>query len=650
MGQTASGAIQHTTVASLKVPDVFWWKGEFFVPLDDGTVYAFFESFFEGSDADLFSSQISNASYTGPNGQYSGALSSVPSQTGSVPAPVRFPPFSLPAEGFGTYQFTMDVRIWESTNSSYSWWLPGQAITQSFPTPSISSVSPNSLQRGTLTDVTIAGTGLGAPDESLDAYYGITAINFSNGGLTGWVTSPQPFPTWPGPPTGNSVYATLDATAANPETYQVSLTVFGYTTNPPLTITVGDSGPNIVTITDAAENPIGSLPAGTSSYIILWGTGFGAQGSQSSVAICPTGANPCGSSDVSVTKVAFWGDHQINLLVATSPTSQGTYDVQLISGGVTGNGFLGNGGPTGAQSNRRQVEVGGTQLTLNWPSLMQIQAQATPAGGTFTESLTLIAGTTNFVSWNLPANVVTNGNTVTQYLTLLDPRPGPGGTPTAGGLAQVTVSYQPPSGSPVSKQLSVATFGLSCYNSALESEWGSPPSSCLSTTINGVTYSDLADPDPPKGLQGTYCNAFIQTVKLNGSGYLNTPQAKGQVVKYLGGDTYEVLPVLTASDGTPPVGGITLARDRNYFGTPNSDTCKPSGYGIIPTKNNVTLTLDGVANIRLANDTGACNYIFGYRLDLYQGSGKSVCQNYSNPIVVGVCSPGLALCPSQQPQ
>lgn len=53
-----AGSLQHTKTASVFVPDVAQIVSEFLTPLDDGTVYAFFTSYFIGSDADMFSSQI----------------------------------------------------------------------------------------------------------------------------------------------------------------------------------------------------------------------------------------------------------------------------------------------------------------------------------------------------------------------------------------------------------------------------------------------------------------------------------------------------------------------------------------------------------------------------------------------------------------
>ncbi len=85
---------------------------------------------------------------------------------------------------------------------------------------------------------------------------------------------------------------------------------------------------------------------------------------------------------------------------------------------------------------------------------------------------------------------------------------------------------------------------------------------------------------------------------------------------------------INGADGTPVVAGQTVARDKMNIIT---------GTGVL-------INLDEIGTNWLANDTGGA--IKGYRIDLYKGTGKAVCDNYDNIITVGTCSPGSATCPA----
>ena len=160
---------------------------------------------------------------------------------------------------------------------------------------------------------------------------------------------------------------------------------------------------------------------------------------------------------------------------------------------------------------------------------------------------------------------------------------------------------------------SIATFGMSCYMVALESDYGSEPNSCSATTIYGVRSSGVLT--NPNGLTGSYCASFIANVKLQGTGQLNS----GSYINYSPiTRNMTVVASVTGADGSLVSAGQTVARAR----------------AIIPGRG-VLVDVDGVGSGLLANDTGRA--IRGYRLDLFNEAGRAACAGYSNPIGVGTC-------------
>jgi hypothetical protein len=205
-------------------------------------------------------------------------------------------------------------------------------------------------------------------------------------------------------------------------------------------------------------------------------------------------------------------------------------------------------------------------------------------------------------------------------ITLLDPA-NPNSGPSPGGLAEVDVLYVAPSGASALKSFNVATFGLSCYFTASENDYWNGQS-CASDQ----GYSGLA-PAPP--LSGQYCNAFLHQVQVQGSGY--TRQGIGIKWDRAHKNYYTQTPIL-GGDNTPVAAGQTVARDRNII---------PIG--------GVYVTLDGVSGGTplLANDVfGNQKSNYGYRIDVYSGTGRSVCVGYPNNIVIGACNPGNPQCPA----
>ena len=255
-------------------------------------------------------------------------------------------------------------------------------------------------------------------------------------------------------------------------------------------------------------------------------------------------------------------------------------------------------------------------LTLKRLSLMQVQATATANGGTFKNSVKAQTGSNNVLVAFASGNTETSNPNVAQ---LSDPG-NPKSAPSPGGLAQVTVKYTK-SGASLSDSYKVPTFGMSCYYTTLQSDWGVAPNHCKFLKINGKKYSGTVK-NPP-GLTGTYCSSFLADVRFGqGSGELNS----GQDIQYLGG-TYKKVSAIHGKDGSVVVANKTLARSKT----------------IIPDKG-VKLDVDQIGTSLLANDIGP--KIVGYRLDYYRGVGESVCSGFSNIMSVSACTPAQTACPA----
>ncbi|MCM8622200.1 MAG: 3D domain-containing protein [Candidatus Accumulibacter sp.] len=270
----------------------------------------------------------------------------------------------------------------------------------------------------------------------------------------------------------------------------------------------------------------------------------------------------------------------------------------------------------GSSGNDSWTRIGPT-IALTRALLTIINATGTPAGGLFGFSTTLLSGS-NGVTLAQASGYTTSSNP--DYIQLT--APGGGGAPSPGGLARLVAKYTVNSAEAKNDLNTIATFGMSCYMVALESDYGTPPSSCTSTRIAGVTYSGALT--NPHGLTGTYCSSFIANVRLQGTGQLNS----GSYAHYnTSTSLIDIVTSVTGADGTAVVAGGTVARDR----------------AIIPGRG-VLVDVDGVGNGLLANDTGGA--IRGYRLDLFNGAGRAACAAYSNPHGVGVCqTPQGTTCP-----
>lgn len=157
----------------------------------------------------------------------------------------------------------------------------------------------------------------------------------------------------------------------------------------------------------------------------------------------------------------------------------------------------------------------GPTIALSRGALTSITATGTPAGGVFAFTTSLLAGA-NIATVAQAAGFTERSNPDQITLTA----PGGGGAPSPGGLERFVAKYQVEGVDATNDLNTIATFGMSCYMVALESDYGTPPAHCSSTRIGGVTYAGAVT--DPNGLTGSYCASFIANVRLQGTGQLNT--------------------------------------------------------------------------------------------------------------------------------
>lgn len=195
------------------------------------------------------------------------------------------------------------------------------------------------------------------------------------------------------------------------------------------------------------------------------------------------------------------------------------------------------------------------------------------------------------------------------------------GSPIPGGLVEFDVEYHV--NEFVSKKsFKGVNFGLSCYKLALENDNINENGDCGSIRIAGITYDGNAV--NPQGLpKGSYCNAFLADVRLQGSG----TTVGGLKVHYEGGSypnwIFSVVNSFTGSDNTPLIPFGSCARDKTIV--PRNTTVNLESYSLE------------------ANDTGGA--ILGYRIDVFGGSGRQACNNFKNIMSIGACSPSSEFCP-----
>ena len=250
-------------------------------------------------------------------------------------------------------------------------------------------------------------------------------------------------------------------------------------------------------------------------------------------------------------------------------------------------------------------------------------------------------------------------------VVLTDPL-GNTGTPTPGGLFLLDGTYFWKIGKTVYRDTDYivgATFGMSCYHTALESEWGNPlEDNCKTFTTgkppNKVTYSGVYTPDDMMEkykyqTDSAYCQAFIESVRIEGFGRLD----RTIPTKYL---------AYTSAAGKMWLADKVVGSFSNEL-TPEKSVARD--ITIIP-QNGTLINVNwigrepGRAGIGLsADDVG--KDIKGYRLDWYGGSGKVTCElpppagkkkpvGFKNPRTVGACTREQKVgedvtCPSDSP-
>lgn len=369
---------------------------------------------------------------------------------------------------------------------------------------------------------------------------------------------------------------------------------------------VGDATPEIGSV-----SPLPLQAGSLSTSIIVNGSSFGPQSSALEVG---------GSGGCQLLNLLTWSDSTITALISVpSASSWTTCTFAVESLGASGTGFQpsDSSSPESApyfdQADPDLPTGPDIELTVTRPSLTTLAATGTPSGGTYAVNVT--------GSGSGAAATISSWSSTSQNATITlgdPPNPDPTGAPSPGALASVSIAYQTTDA--VDLQIPVPTFGMSCYIIASENDYWNGQS-CTSTTIAGTTYSGTTT-NPPN-LTGTFCNAFLQQVRLQGSGQ----SLGGLLIQYnTRNSTWQVVNQIVGADGTPLVAGQTVARDRT----------------IIP-RGGVLVSLDGIGSGLLANDAGG--KIKGYRLDLFNGFGQKACANFANPIVVGACSPGNPSCP-----
>jgi 3D (Asp-Asp-Asp) domain-containing protein len=282
----------------------------------------------------------------------------------------------------------------------------------------------------------------------------------------------------------------------------------------------------------------------------------------------------------------------------------------------------------------QNVEVAQASLTIvgaaiSRQSLTQFSTSGSPQGGTFSYAAGYLSGSSSFlgepgIQFSAGVAAQTNPN----LAVLSNPANSCANqVPCAGVISAISADYSmPPENQFVlpttaAGQFNVATFGLSCYYTTAQQQWGAAPDACSTVTIQSVTYSGVASVSPPGLPDGRYCNAFLAELALQGSASLTD----GTLVQY--SPSLRVVSVITGADGTPVQAGQTIARDRNII----------PGIGVL-------VDINGLGTGLLANDTGGA--IRGYRIDYYNGVGPSACSGFSNIMGVSDCNPGNATCPS----
>jgi hypothetical protein len=325
----------------------------------------------------------------------------------------------------------------------------------------------------------------------------------------------------------------------------------------PFTITLS----NAITVYDATpviSSVVQDPPAADGSfYAEIYGTNFGSVSGV--VSVCASGTTPCTSSDVSTSQgpYSYWSDNQVNVLLIPSPTSAGTYDLQLSTLGEGGQQFVA--GPqqgSTSQSNRGQVNIN-------------------PAGATVEITNADVAA--NVIKVQLSGQSNASGMlTVTAQgdsnVTVASQVAGPGAYAfsfqrpnlTPGQYNSVQAVWNLPNAAPqATKALTFKALGstrFSTYNVPFESKCagGSQQTAYIITSVSNVSHYYTT------ALNGV----FMQQTAINGTGSSNSDRLLKAFLTINSceypqggnsGNTFYQGPSIVGSCNTPLVGGASLA-------------------------------------------------------------------------------------------
>jgi hypothetical protein len=500
-------------------------------------------------------------------------------------------------------------------------------------TPNISGISPAYLDQGNApVQIILTGTGFGA---NYSGDLNQLILTPADGGLT--VTR---IDSW----TATEVIAHLTISATARAAYAISLRSNGasgggfyspfasdqtQSISNTVNVSLYDATPIITSLT---PNPV---PPNTPSQITIVGVNFGVSGV---LTFCPNFSN-CAPIPWSTWSQDPGSGQSVTTASISAPA--GRHYIQVTSKGRSGLNFAPapNGGSSSDSSYAELDSTATISLTLTRTAVDRVTAVGSPDGGTYRTHPPAINQDTQKIlppPWGgpgVPAELQSDPSA--PAIVLRNPA-NPNTGPTPGLLKDFSTDYTVPDGSLLVPQPGVAqtfpipTFGVSCYNSALESDWGGHGTDCRGTEILGVNYAGTTPPNPPDvrlvGVTGPFCSAFLATLRLNGSGKL----IDGTLVQHDNGIVRRVDQFKTA-DNAIPIMDRTIARDRKIM----PKTAPP-----------VNVILKGIANDNSLEATDTGGAILNNRIDLYRGIGRAVCAGWPNPMAIGLCSPGTVYCPA----
>jgi 3D (Asp-Asp-Asp) domain-containing protein len=183
----------------------------------------------------------------------------------------------------------------------------------------------------------------------------------------------------------------------------------------------------------------------------------------------------------------------------------------------------------------------------------------------------------------------------------------------------------------------LATFGASCYIIAREDDFWQNPTTCSSLTYQGTVYSGTTT-NPP-GLTGTFCTAFLKDTVIQGSGLAHN---LAKIQRVSGSTPSNWVFTTTNNWTTSDLDIVDPVADNNRIAA--------RATSVIPSlaSSNTRYYVDlNTVGVLLANDSG--QGIQGYRLDVFKGLGRTTgcATGWTNPILIGACSPATAACPKQ---